>query len=71
MYKLKYKYMQIKKYFQQKKCQHMYVLIRDVHGDEINTYCQGVRSIWQCLYCGKIERRRFLAEEYIKLKDLK
>jgi hypothetical protein len=68
MCRLKYTYMQIKKYFQQKKCKHKYILIRDVHGDEINTYCQSVRSIWQCIYCGKIIYRRLLHEEYEVLK---
>lgn len=37
-----------------KKCDHDYLFIRNIHGDEIN-HCGGYRSVWKCKKCGKIK----------------
>ena len=46
------------KFFKKLKCEHIYIHIRDIHGDEVNRF--GARSVWKCLNCGKIEYRSSL-----------
>lgn len=41
-----------RKFLQEYCCEHEYVFIRNIYGDEINR-CGGYRSQWQCMKCGK------------------
>lgn len=42
----------LRKFIQNFGCEHEYVFIRNIYGDEINR-CGGYRSQWQCMKCGK------------------
>lgn len=40
-------------------CEHDYVFVRNIYGDEINN-CGGYRSLWKCNKCGKYQHREGL-----------
>lgn len=42
----------VRKFIQKFGCEHEYVFVRNIYGDEINQ-CGGYRSLWQCKKCGK------------------
>lgn len=42
----------LRKFIQKFGCEHDYVFVRNIYGDEINR-CGGYRSLWQCVKCGK------------------
>ena len=47
-------------------CKHVFACIRDIHGEEINH--TNYRSVWKCIYCGKVEHREKIHTFYEKLK---
>lgn len=55
-------------------CDHEYKFVRNIYGDEINQH-NGMRSIWKCIKCDKIQYRedyhttRTLCEELDNLYD--
>lgn len=57
------------KFFKKLKCEHTYIHIRDIHGDEINRL--GARSVWKCLNCGKMKYRSSLGKTYKILGDIR
>ena len=57
------------KFFKKLKCEHIYIHIRDIYGDEVNRF--GARSVWKCLNCGKIEYRSSLGTTYKILGDIR
>ena len=42
----------LRKFIQKFGCEHDYIFVRNIYGDEINQY-GGYRSLWQCMKCGK------------------
>ena len=42
----------LRKFIQKFGCEHNYIFVRNIYGDEINQ-CGGYRSLWQCMKCGK------------------
>lgn len=55
------------KFWKKYTCNHDWEHVRNLHGDEINSY-NGVRSIWKCPKCGKYDFRYYIKSNHT-LKD--
>ena len=53
----------LRKFIHNFECEHEYVFVRNIYGDEINQH-NGKRSIWKCTKCGKIEYKDTLYPNY-------